>query len=267
MSQIALDSTHIVIGNQTELTVSHANRYPTLEELSQNSLVALRQWFDTASETQHTLMTCFEPGEHWLRLGDDSVLLTVYDVADVDTASDEIRDIADIETVPLTFWDAARWVLLALIAVLLAAAAWYTVQRVRNRQPVVKLSAKPPLPPHTRALNALETLRRKQLWQQGAVKDYHTELTDIVRQYLEERCGITSSEMTSDQTLEAFAAWWGIHRDGSESNPEELIDGMLRTADMVKFAKSEPLPYEHDRSMAQAIALVEALIPKNEVHE
>ena len=267
ISQITLDSTSIVIGSQTELTVAHTDRYPTLDDLSQNGLVAVRQWFDTANATQHSLLTSFEPGEHWLHIGDDSILLTVRDVDNVDTTSEEIRDIADIEQVPLKFWDVAKWVVLALVILLVAAAVWYVIQRLRQRKPIIQLPKAPPLPPHVIALNALEELRRKQLWQQGAIKDYHTELTDIVRQYLEARCGITSTEMTSDQTLEAFDAWRGSHHELDDSQPEQLLDQILRTADMVKFAKSEPLPYEHDRSLTQAVTLVHTLTPKPETHE
>lgn len=265
--QIALDSASIVIGSQTELTIAQTDHYPTPDELSQNGIVAVRQWFDTAMGTQHSLITSFEPGEHWLHIGDDSILLTVRDVAEVDTTTDQIRDIADIEAVPLRFWDVARWVVLVLLILLVAAAVWYVVRRIRQRKPIIQLSKAPPLPDHEVALNALETLRRKQLWQQGAIKEYHTELTDIVRQYLEARCGITSTEMTSDQTLEAFVAWWQRNRGTDDRQPEQLLEDMLRTADMVKFAKSEPLPYEHDRSMTEAVELVQTLTPKPETHE
>lgn len=265
--QIALDSASIVIGSQTELTIAQTDHYPTPDELSQNGIVAVRQWFDTAMGTQHSLITSFEPGEHWLHIGDDSILLTVRDVAEVDTTTDQIRDIADIEAVPLRFWDVARWVALVLVILLVAAAVWYVVRRIRQRKPIIQLPKAPPLPAHEVALNALETLRRKQLWQQGAIKEYHTELTDIVRQYLEARCEITSTEMTSDQTLEAFVAWWQRNRGTDDRQPEQLLEDMLRTADMVKFAKSEPLPYEHDRSMTQAVELVQTLTPKPETHE
>lgn len=265
--QIALDSASIVIGSQTELTIAQTDHYPTPDELSQNGIVAVRQWFDTAMGTLHSLITSFEPGEHWLHIGDDSILLTVRDVAEVDTTTDQIRDIADIEAVPLRFWDVARWVVLVLLILLVVAAVWYVVRRIRQRKPIIQLPKAPPLPAHEVALNALETLRRKQLWQQGAIKEYHTELTDIVRQYLEARCEITSTEMTSDQTLEAFVAWWQRNRGTDDRQPEQLLEDMLRTADMVKFAKSEPLPYEHDRSMTQAVELVQTLTPKPETHE
>lgn len=265
--QISLDSTSIVIGNQTDLTIARADHYPTLDELSQNGIVAVRQWYDTANATQHSLLTSFEPGEHWLHIGDDSILLTVRDVDNVDTTSEEIRDIADIEQVPLKFWDVAKWIVLALVILLVAAAVWYVIHRIRQRKPIIQLPKAPPLPAHEIALNALEALRRKQLWQQGAIKDYHTDLTDIVRQYLEARCGITSTEMTSDQTLEAFAAWRNSHHELDDSQPEQMLDQILRTADMVKFAKSEPLPYEHDRSLTQAVTLVQTLTPKPETHE
>lgn len=265
--QIAIDSTHIIIGSQTELTITQTDHYPTMDELSQDGLIAVRQWFDTATATQHSLLTSFEPGEHWLHWGDDSIQITVSDVSSVDTTSTEIRDIADIEQVPLQFWDVAKWILLALSILLTVAVVWYIVHRIRQRKPIIQLPKAPPLPPHEIALNAIETLRCKQLWQQGAIKEYHTELTDIVRQYLEVRCGITSTEMTSDQTLCAFTEWLTLHSECNNNQPEQLLSQILCTADMVKFAKSEPLPHEHDRSMTQAIALIQTLTPKPETHE
>ena len=267
-AQIAFDSTEIVIGSQTVLTVSHVDTFPSTDDLSQGALLPLRQWFDTAAAEQHTLFTCFEPGDHWLKIGDDSVLLRVRDVSDLDTNSEEIRDIAGIVAEPLRFWDVARW-FVYLIALLAAIAlGWYVADRIRKRQPIIQIPQRPPQPPHEIARAAIEQLRRKQLWQQGLVKAYHTELTDIVRQYIESRCGINSTEMTSDQTTEAFTHWWMQQQDRtSDSHPEQLLDEMLHTADMVKFAKSEPLPYIHDRSMDQAVTFIETLTPKPATHE
>ena len=41
-----------------------------------------------------------------------------------------------------------------------------------------------------------------------------------------------------------------------------MLRQILTTADMVKFAKSEPLPYEHDRSMSNAVAFVQQTVPQ-----
>ena len=89
------------------------------------------------------------------------------------------------------------------------------------------------------------------------MKEYHTELTDILRNYLEETYHIQSTEMTTDQTLDSFQSSLAY----SEDNYAKLRQ-ILQTADMVKFAKSEPLPYQHDLSMTQAVDFVKSTAPQ-----
>lgn len=253
--QFRLDTTSILIGEQTTLIVDRPadNGYPTLDDLSNNGIVAVRQWLDTASSAMHIALTCFDEGEHYLHIGADSVLLVVNDVEGVDTASVEIRDIAGIMRQPYTFWEIFRWVLLAIAIAALAVAAVYAYRRFKQRKPIIVKPQAPPVPPDVRALNNLELLRQKQLWQAGKVKDYHTELTDIVRAFLEEAYGIPSAEMTSDQTLDAYHACAAY-----DDEAERQLRLVLQTADMVKFAKSEPLPFQHDQSLAGAIQFVKS---------
>ena len=251
--QWEVDTTHIRLGEQIQLSIRGAA--PTLDELSQNDLIAVEQSYDTSAALQRTMLTCFEEGEHWLKIGDDSLLIIVDDVADVDTASADIKDIASIEKEPLTVFDILRWCWIPLLIALLVWGLlwWHRKQNLKGaneeKQPEVPL-----LPSDQQALLDLETLRQKQLWQQGKVKEYHTELTDIVRLYLERAHGIPSAEMTSDQTMEAYIS---LLLKGANDNRERLRR-ILQTADMVKFAKSEPLPYEHDRSLNDAIEFVKA---------
>lgn len=256
----SFDSVSILIGSQTTLTISGTSQYPTTEELSQDGLVALEQWYDTIDGNilQRTTITSFDEGDHFLRYTpDDSLLLTVNDVANVDTTSLDIKDIAGLMEEPYTFWEIFRWILLAMgIAALIAGGIWlarYIIRKRRENQPIIPMPKAPQKPADQRALDALEALRTKQLWQQGKLKEYHTDLTDILRQFLEECYAIPSTEMTSDQTLDAFES---TRTCTTES--KEILRRILLTADMVKFAKSEPLPHEHDRSMSDAKAFVMA---------
>lgn len=264
-AQITLDSSSIVLGDQTTLAIAYDTNCPSANDLMRDGIVVVSQQYDTAIQMLVSRITSFEPGDHWIHVGGDSILLQVRDVDDLDTAIESIRDIADIIHEPLHWWDVARWPVGLIVLVFVAAAVLYIVSRVHQHKPIIQLPTRPQLPPHEKALQALEQLRRKQLWQQGHVKAYHTELTDIVRQYLESRCGFNATERTTDQTCEAFAEWalsqdLGIDKDSLQNQ----MDEMLRTADMVKFAKSEPLPYIHDRSLNQALTLVNALAPKKE---
>ena len=257
-----LDTTVIMLGDQTKLAIENPVPMPTLEQISGEGLIALGQRVDTTTNTLYTVLTSFEPGEHWLRVGEDSVLITVQDVENVDTLSTDIKDITGILKQPYTFWEIFRWVLLALVLVglfFLWRYVWHPYFVKKMMQSGDTATPEATIPPDERALSALENLRTKRLWQQGRSKEYHTELTDIVRRYLMDAHGINSTEMTTGQTLEFFSAS-RVCTDESY----RLLRQMLETADMVKFAKSDPPAYEHDRSMESAVAFVKALAVKIE---
>lgn len=236
----------IVLGDQTVLTYSGGELLPPQDVL------VLGMQTDSASGMKQATVTCFEPGEYWLKVGTDSLPLVVLDV-EVDTSTAEIRDIAPIERVPYTFWEIFRWVLLVLaLAAIGVGIGWFLTHRRQVQQALGLAAPVDNRDPHQRAVDNLEELREKRLWQAGKVKEYHTELTDIVRRFIEESTDVRATDMTSDETLEEM-----------EGKRWKVENGLLRdifsTADMVKFAKSEPLPHEHEASLAKALAYVEQL--------
>lgn len=254
-----LDTNNVTIGDQVTLSISGVENYRTLEELNQNGVVALKQWEDTVKHIQYTTLTSFDEGDHSIMLGaEDSLVLVVNDVEGVDTVNVQIKDIAPIIKVRYTFWEIFRWILLGLAIVALIVAIVFVVKRLKAHKPIIELHPEPVIPPDERALKSLEELRRKELWQAGKVKEYYTDLTDIVRNYLEEAWNINSTDMTSDETLEAY------HDSRAyDETCESKLRQMLRTADMVKFAKGEPLPNEHTQAMSHAVEFVDALAEKS----
>lgn len=271
--------TTITLGDQLDLViaVSHSSLpqvvFPTAQELNRNDLVVVDQYLDTVKEKnasftlrQHTIVTSFEEGTHstgvfQLQVGSngqlmpmvcaDSLIVVVNDVANVDTTKLDIKDIEGLMREPYTFWEIFRWVLLALIVAALVWGGIYVARKIKKREPIITLPQAPPVPAHQQALEGLETLRQKGLWQAGRVKEYHTELTDIIRRYLHDEYAIDSAEMTSDQTLDAYQ-----ESKAFDSENHDRLRHILRTADMVKFAKAEPQPFEHDQSMNDAVAFV-----------
>ncbi len=241
-AQATLADDTIVLGDQTVVS-GHFDR------LDGDGIELLRQTVDSVSGEQQAVITSFEPGLHWLHVSvDDSLSLVVTDV-EVDTATAEIRDLAPIARVPYTFWEIFRWVLLAWAVAAVGVVVWWLVERKRRHGSIfVHHEPVDTRNPYERASEALEALREGRLWQAGKVKEYHTALTDIVRRFIEEAAGIRATDMTSDETVEAVEGRW----------PE--VSGQLRdiftTADLVKFAKSEPLPHEHEASMAKAVKVV-----------
>lgn len=152
---------------------------------------------------------------------------------------------------PYTFAEILPWALLALAVVgLIIFLIWYIRKRRRN-QPVFVRKPKPALPPGLLAIQKLEELRLAKIWQQGQLKKYYTELTDIAREYFEGRYHFDAMEMTSDEILEELKS--------KKVNKQafEKMRAMLQMADLAKFAKAHPTPLENDLSLNHCIDFVQ----------
>lgn len=186
------------------------------------------------------------------------LLLTVNTV-EVDTTQ-AIRDIKEIYEVPFSWMDWLRehWPWVAGGAAALAVLTAVTILLVRRaRRPRTEQVVHEPVKPlHVRTLLALEELDRRKLWQQGQVKVYHTELTDILRGYIEERFGVQAMEQTTDELVAA------LRPSAMRTAQREQLGNLLRLADMVKFAKWTPLPAENEQMMAGAMKLVTDTTPE-----
>jgi hypothetical protein len=156
-----------------------------------------------------------------------------------DTAT-KIFDIVKPISAPLRPGEILPWVLLAIIAGVLI---WYAIKLIKKLK-VKKTGEEPviePDPAHIIAFRELEKLKEEQLWQKGEIKSYYTVLSEILRQYLENRFGISSPELTTIETLTALT------RSGFR---DDISFGKLKTvltsSDLVKFAKYTPGSTEHD---------------------
>ncbi len=185
-------------------------------------------------------------------VGTDPLLLTVHTVP-VDTTQ-AFRDIKEIYTVPFSLWawlqDHWPWIAggAAIVAVL-TALVLFLIKRKHRPKPAVPEAPKAPL--HVRTLLALEALQQKKLWESDRQKEYHSELTDILRGYTEERYGVRALEQTTDELLAS------LRLSSMPTASREQLAQVLRLADMVKFAKWKALPAENEQAMAAAVRLVQ----------
>lgn len=183
----------------------------------------------------------------------EALLLTVRTV-EVDTTA-AIKPIKEPLPAPFTFKEAMPYIGIGLAAIVaILAIIWYFNKR-KKAEPIFRFIQKPKIPPHELAAKLLEELRRQKLWQEGRIKEYHTQLTDIIRRYIEDRFEIMAVEMTSDEIISAFS---------QEIINQELkgkLSSILKLADLVKFAKLNPLPLEHDQSLINAVEFVDATKP------
>jgi hypothetical protein len=172
----------------------------------------------------------------------------------VDTTK-AIKEIKGLMEAPLTFAEILPWLLAALaLAIVITLLVYYLRKRKRN-EPFISLPRKPKTPPYQLALESLGALKSRKLWQGGRMKEYHSELTDIIRLYIENQLGIAAIEMTTDDILDAFSE---IH---SNDIVYRKLKQLLTTADLAKFAKAEPLPTENELSMDNAVGFVNETMP------
>jgi len=105
-------------------------------------------------------------------------------------------------------------------------------------------------PPHVVALNALNHLKEEKKWMNGREKEYYTEMTDILRKYIEDRFHVGAFEKTSDEILTT------INNFVEAESSYDSLQQVLKLSDLVKFAKYKPLPNENDLSLVNSILFV-----------
>ena len=152
---------------------------------------------------------------------------------------------------PVSMKEMFPWILGALLLVLAALVVWYLV---KHRKPRVDENGEPVkgpvVPPYTKAIGDLESLKQQKLWQAGKIKEYYSSLTDIAREYIEGQFGVNAVEMTTDEILEEVSE---LHFD------EQLfgkLKGTMELADLVKFAKYAASSLESDNAMTDMTEFV-----------
>ena len=179
----------------------------------------------------------------------DVVTLKVLEV-DLDTLTD-IHPIESVVSVPTRWYDVIPdWWLWIFIGVAVAGVIACCVLLFRKKKGLLSKPVKV-TPPYDLAVMRLNDLQAKKLPQSGREKEYYTELTEILRQYLDGRFGINAMEMTSTQIIDTL-------RHNKETKPgSDLMKQILEIADFVKFAKVRPMPDDNIKAFNSAVKFVE----------
>ncbi len=189
----------------------------------------------------------------------DSIKVEVANVQ-VDTLKQKMYDIKDIVKANEGIGDWWKYLLaLVLIGGLGALVYWYF--KIRQKEKTEEVIYKTPIEKATTLLNNLE---KKELWQQGEVKAYYSELTDIVRNYIEEAIEIPAMESTTSELIEGLKVASQKKKMKLSKETIENLFVVLKQADLVKFAKSKPLDFEitEDRKkIEKAIVTLDKAIP------
>lgn len=180
----------------------------------------------------------------------DPMALNVIQPFEVDSSL-AITDIKDIEKAPIYWWGILRWILLALAVIGLFVGAYYGVLWYRKHFLKEEEVIEPELlrPADEVALEKLDEIKAQKIWKDGKVKEYQTELTDVVREYIGRRFDVQSTEKTSDETLRAM-------KPLIDKELFSKLSKMLQLADLVKFAKWHTTPDENEQALSTAYEFV-----------
>ncbi|MFT6869788.1 MAG: hypothetical protein ACJA2L_001041 [Polaribacter sp.] len=190
----------------------------------------------------------------------DSLLVNVATVA-TDTTKIKKYPIKSIKKEPYVFDDFKIYIYL-LIAALIIIGFWIYYFVIRKRKIDEDEPTYKALPPYEEAIYKLNELDEKLLWQNNKVKEYYSELTDIVRGYIERELKVPALEKTSDEIIDMLKDFHDASAINTNKTTIQKLKDLLREADLVKFAKSKPLAPEIEEDRKDAEEVLHNLKPK-----
>lgn len=253
--EYSMDRETIMIGDHAELVVTAyypSNGILDLPEIGmEKDVIVLERAWDNASrddglaqtEIRYSL-TSFRLGDHPVSSNaitcrvDGQLFTTNFPpvVLHVQTSlpADASSDIADIKPSRKLAGRIPRWLWIVLGASAVAFFAGLISTKIwKHREQIIP--AAPPVPPHVIALNALQALKNRNLLERDECKPFYTELSLILRTYLEGRFQLNAPDETTEEIVEEMSR--SPELDGSQRN---ILQEFMRQADMVKFAKGHP---------------------------
>ncbi len=281
---VKLDSTHVVMGKTITMHINITqddNVNGLLLSLVPDTLnsmveIADKGKADTTAldnnrvQIRHDVtLQAFDPGTYQLPpilyvVGNDtlrskeSLTLTV-DSIKVDP-NGKIKDFKPLAQVPFKLMDWVPdfisnywWAWLAGLLLIACGLYSYLKWFKKGINPLKPIKKR--LPPYQEAMQALNALKSRNLWQNGQEKQYYTELTDILRVYIDRRFGINAVEMTSTQIMEKIRQ----NKDAHIANDQ--LNNVLEIADFVKFANMHTLADDNEIAFQRALNFVEQTKP------
>jgi len=255
-----LDTSSILIGEQVNFTISNTitetNIWPTYTEFLVEGVEIIKEGkLDTVKNiiSQNFIITAWDSGSYYIptiSFSDNSktegLLLNVQSIILEEGA--ELTDIKQPMQAPIGWSDIWPWLagflILALIIYLLRKYVFNKKEEAKVKKP------KMIIPADITALKQLTELEDAKVWQAGNIKEYHTEISEIIRRYTENRFDFIALELSTDEIISELRG---------KVNNEQLtnITILLQRADLAKFAKSKPNEDDNQESMQLAKHFVE----------
>ena len=157
----------------------------------------------------------------------------------------------DVQDNPFKWSDWSGVIAVGVLLWLLVVAMIYLLVRLKQNKPIIThIRIVKRVPAHQKALNAIDKIKADHMQTSEDQKTYYTQLTDTLRQYIQERFGFSAKEMTSSEIIDR------LQSNGDKTMIDELRE-LFTTADLVKFAKHSTLINENDMNLVNAINFID----------
>ena len=250
-----MDTNSILIGEQINFSISNpiseTEVWPTYDEFLADGIEIIKQGkLDTNKNliSQIFIITAWDSGSYYIppisfseTSRTEGLLLNAQTVIIEEGA--ELKDIKQPMEAPIGWSDIWPWLLGIILFTLIV---FLLKKYIFNKKEVIKIKKpKVIIPPDITALQQLTKLDEAQVWQAGNVKEYHSEISEIIRRYTENRFNFIALELATEEIISELK---------SKVNNEQLasITILLKRADLAKFAKSKPEETENKESMQLA---------------
>ena len=274
MVKAEIDTTNIRIGEQFQLKISvDETQNVIIPKIQLKGLEVIDSTrIDTIKNSliRRYILTGFDSGAFYIPQQQifvknqafltDSLLINIATIA-IDTTKVKKFPIKSIKKEPYTFDDFRIYIYL-ILAILAIIGFWIYWFVIRKRKETEDAPTYRTLPPFEEAILRLNELDEKLLWQNNKIKEYYSELTEIVRGYIERELKVPALENTTDEVLAMIKDF--KNADSIETSKETIkkLKDLLQEADLVKFAKSKPLAIEIEDDRRDAEFIIGHLKPK-----
>jgi len=270
-----VDTTNIRIGEQIQyqIIVDKADnvQFPKLKLDSLKKVEVVEELKIDTTETKYIknyILTSFDSGSYVIpkqqvfinnkKHSVDSLLINVTTVK-VDTLKQKLFPIKAVKKQPIIFDDYKNyvWIALGILALIIAIVLYFVFRKKKENIPLEER-----IPPYELAMQRLNQLDAKQLYQNDKVKLYYSELTGIVRTYIERELHIPALESTTDELIETITDFNKISTLDLPKETIKNLQNLLKEADLVKFAKSKPVAIEIEEHRNDTENIINNLKPK-----
>ena len=275
IAQLAvLDTNTILIGDQIKLNISvelNLNEdyvWPTFTDsvYKKVEIINKGKLQETIKEnrtiiSQQLVITCFDSGSYYLppfifneNKKTEGLILKVNPITLNDSVfmkpntSLKIGKVEDLTEKEREDERRNKWriffIILAII--LLLVLIYYLIKKYKRDNIILK--SKVIIPPHITALNKLQSLKKRKLWQKGEMKEYYSEISLILREYTEERFRFNALELPTSDIEKSL--------NSINKNWSRILVSILRKADNIKYAKGLSLEKDNKTTMMQSVDFI-----------